>query len=90
MLEGILGRLRDAIFGRRDYELEVTDIINTDTDPKNSMVRFLRQLPSDDKAKKRALSDFFNTPEGGSYSSEERQRAYDELLGVQRNRETIG
>lgn len=83
-------RLREAIFGQVDWTDRVIDVVNSDVDPRRSMVRFLKQLPSDDESKKEELKKFFQTPEGLRYSRSERKQAYDDLLGVDRNRETIG
>lgn len=74
----------DEVRGRL-AELEEGAVIEVD-----SIIRFLRQIPATDKAKKRELEKFFQTPDGQRYTKEERKQKYDELLGVERNRETIG
>lgn len=90
LFDAAIRKLGEALFGRRDAEVTITDIVNTETDPAKSMVRFLKQLPAEDKAKKRELANFFKTVEGEQYSKQERKRAYDELLGPSRNRDFIG
>lgn len=90
MALGLLQKLREAIFGRTEYEAQAPIEISTDVDPLRSMVRFLKQLPAEDRAKKRELANFFKTVEGEQYGTEERKRAYDELLGASRNRDFIG
>ena len=59
------------------------------TDVRN-IVRFLRQIPADDMRKKEELAAYFRTPDGETYSQEEKKQSYDELLGVERNRDTRG
>lgn len=90
MAEGFFGWLRDAIFGRQEVEVKTLDIVNTDTDPRRSMVRFLKQIPGSDGYKKRELAKFFQSVEGQAYSQAERKQAYDELLGRERNAKTVG
>lgn len=51
----------------------------------DNIVRFLKQVPADDKRKKEELAAFFQTEEGGRYNAAERKRAYDDLLGPNRN-----
>lgn len=56
----------------------------------DNLIRYLRSLPAEDMAKKRELARFFQSIEGNRYTRGERKAAYDELLGVERNRRTIG
>lgn len=65
-------------------------IIGQRVRPVDSIVRFLRQIPADDKRKKEELAAFFQTQEGQQYDKDERRAAYDDLLGRERNKELRG
>ena len=82
--------MREAQEGFREFSRRMEDLIDEPVDPSRSIIRFLKSIPTDDKTKKRELALFFQRDEGQRYSAAERKQAYDELLGVQRNRETIG
>lgn len=86
----ILGALRGAREGFNDFmrwwERGVTGSGRT----LESVVHNLRQAPARDERKKAQLAEFFQTPAGQAYSKEEKRQAYDDLLGVQRNKENRG
>ena len=52
--------------------------------------RDLRRIPSSDRDKKRELAFFFQEPFGREYSRDERRRAYDDVLGRDRNERQRG
>ena len=56
----------------------------------NSVVEDLRRTPTEDLDKKYALARFFQTPNGKLYTKEDRKKAYDNLLGQNRNKRTFG
>jgi hypothetical protein len=62
----------------RDAEIEASDV--------RGMVRRLRQIPGSDREKKRELAFFFQSQEGSRFDKDDRSRAYNELLGRERNR----
>lgn len=92
MAEGLFNpeTIAEAEEGFREFSRRFGELAGEEPDPKDSIVRFLRGIPADDKSKKRELSKYFQTEDGQRYTREERKAAYDELLGVNRNRETIG
>lgn len=62
----------------RDADIERSDIRGT--------VRRLRTIPGSDREKKRELAFFFQSEEGSHFGTEDRRRAYNELLGESRNK----
>ncbi len=56
----------------------------------DAVVHSIRSLPADDGAKKRELQAFFDTDQGQIYGRTERFKAFNDLLGVERNRERQG
>lgn len=82
--------LEEAAEGFRAFSRRFEELAGGNPDPVGNMIRFLRTLPADDFGKKTGLARFFQSPEGQQYSSEERRKAYDELLGRDRNRRTYG
>lgn len=66
---------------------EVKQLIAEKTEPANlrGLVRDLRRIPASDRDKKRELAAFFQSPGGDKYSREERHKAYDDVLGADRN-----
>lgn len=62
----------------RDAEIDSTDV--------RGVVRRLRQTPASDREKKRELAYFFQTESGSHFNTDDRSRAYNELLGRERNR----
>lgn len=82
--------LIEAEEGGREFSTRIEELEAGAEIEANSIVRFLRGIPADDKAKKRELAKFFQGAGGGKYSRAERKAYYDDLLGVERNRRTIG
>lgn len=82
--------LRAAIEGEEEVTTRLEELQAGEEPSVDNIVRFLRGIPADDMSKKRELAKFFQTEEGQEYTTEERKRAYDELLGIARNRQTIG
>lgn len=85
-----LEKLFEATVGFFEYVEGMGRIINTETDPLPDTISELRSLPAADTPKKRALAEFFQTEAGSKYSTAEREAAYNELLGRERNRENMG
>ena len=82
--------LSEAIEGFREFSRRFGQLAGEVEDAAASRVRFLRGIPAGDSAKKDELRKFFDSEEGQRYSKAERKKFYDDLLGAQRNRETIG
>jgi len=83
-------RLTNAVEGgviHRSRLEELQEGARTDVD---NIVRFIRQIPADDIAKKRELAKYFQTSDGQRYSAKERLQKYEELLGRNRNKRTFG
>lgn len=62
----------------RDADIEASDV--------RGMVRRLRTIPGSDREKKRELAFFFQSEAGSHFDTDDRHRAYNELLGRSRNR----
>ena len=56
----------------------------------SGLIRDLRRLPVADRDKKRELAAFFQMEEGTRYTREDRHKAYNAVLGVDRNRRQRG
>lgn len=82
--------LRAAFEGEHFVTTRLEELQEGEEPEVGNIVRFLRGIPAEDKAKKRELAKFFQGESGQRYTTEERKRAYDELLGIARNRQTIG
>ena len=82
--------LRSAIDELDVIRKRIDDLVDDEVDPGRSMVRFLRTIPADDESKKDELKKFFASSQGQRYNKFARKLLYDELLGTERNRETIG
>lgn len=84
---GLLRSARDAISNTLDW------YFNDDTERNFTIeteVNRIRRIPLDDKDKKRALARFFQSPDGAKYTRREREQAYNDLLGRERNSRQIG
>lgn len=82
--------LNEAIEGFQDFSRRFDQLASGRRTDVNNIVRFLRSIPADDMAKKRELAKYFQTADGQTYSREEKKRSYDDLLGTERNRRTLG
>ena len=82
--------LREAIQGFQEFSARFAAIAEAEPDPLKDYVAALRQIPAGDTPKKAELAKFFQTEAGSKYSRAEREAAYNELLGRERNRENIG
>lgn len=92
MAEGFLPTelLQEAIEGFKEFSARFAAIAEAEPDPLPDYVAALRQLPAGDTPRKRELAKFFQTEAGSKYSTVEREAAYNELLGRERNRENMG
>ena len=82
--------LQGAIEGFQEFSAKFAELAAVEESLLANTIRFLRRIPTTDKAKKRELNKYFQSSLGSRYSRAERKAAYDELLGTQRNRGTIG
>lgn len=82
--------LNEAVEGFQEFSSRLDQLRAGARTDKDNIVRFLRQIPADDMAKKKELAKYFQTPDGQTYSTEERRAAYDDLLGAERNKRTHG
>jgi len=82
--------LREAIDGRIEYNDRLEELQAGARTEVDNIVFFLRRIPADDATKKQELRKYFETAEGSRYTREERHKAYNDLLGVERNKESRG
>ena len=82
--------LEEAKEGFREFSNRLDRLIGEPERKVDSIIRFLRNIPADDMAKKVELAKFFRTQEGENYNDAEKREAYDSLLGKDRNRRTHG
>lgn len=82
--------IEEAVEGFQEFSRRFAAIAEEEPSPLESTLRFLKSIPAGDTPKKNELSKFFQSEAGSSYTREERKAAYDELLGRERNEETIG
>lgn len=82
--------IAEATEGFQEFSQRFAELAEVEESALAGILRFLRRIPAGDMAKKRELANYFQTEEGAKYTKAERKAAYDELLGSQRNRETIG
>ena len=77
---------------RADLEAKYEEFSNrtASEDEVRSIIRYLRGVPAEDRRKKDELSKYLNSERGSGFSKQERKKFYDELLGENRNRRTIG
>lgn len=89
-LDDTRDRLREAVDGGIDTRSRLDELQGGARVDARNIVRFLRGIPADDETKKEELRKFFETDDGQFYGRRERKQLYDELLGRERNEETIG
>jgi len=82
--------LDEAKAGFAIFSSRLDDLIEGRRPEARNIVNFLRTIPASDTAKKTELAKFFQTQDGERYSREEREALYNELLGRERNRRTLG
>ena len=82
--------LEEAKEGFREFSNRLDRLIGEPERKVDSIISFLRTIPADEFQKKIELAKFFQTREGQGYDTSERRKAYDELLGRDRNRRTFG
>jgi len=82
--------LGEAIEGFQEFSRRFEQLATGRKTDVNNIVRYLRGIPADDKAKKVELAKYFQTSDGQTYTTEEKNRAYDDLLGTNRNKRTFG
>ena len=91
----LLGRIRDALNRAKEGARDFLDRYFNEDEPRykqrlNDRVADLRRIPADDARKKEALANYFQTPDGDKYTRQEREQAYNDLLGRERNKEHRG
>ena len=82
--------LQYAQAGLIEYESDLEQLQRGRRADVGLIVGYLRRLPAEDMAKKAELAKFFQSRDGQIFSSDERRAAYNDLLGVDRNRRTNG
>jgi hypothetical protein len=91
---GLFDRARDLLRSARDGATEFLDWYFNDKPGyevrKEEVVERLRRIPASDTSKKEQLAAFFQSPEGQGSSRAEREQAYNDLLGRERNKENRG
>ena len=82
--------LAEAITGFQEFSAKFAAIAEEQPDPLESITTYIRSIPTTDTAKKTELAKFFSSEAGSKYTRAEREQAYNELLGRQRNLENMG
>ena len=72
------------------YDRKLMDLYRQSSSSPRALVDALRQIPARDERKKATLADFFASEAGQHYSKDDKRSAYDQLLGVERNKENRG
>lgn len=80
----------EALEGFREFSRRFEEIAARVSPTTDDIVRFIRAIPASDTEKKRELAKFFDTDEGSRFTTHEREAAYDDLLGRERNKENRG
>ena len=82
--------LDEAKAGFASFSSRLEDLARGERPDARNIVRYLRTIPASDTAKKTELAKFFQSDDGERYSKSEREELYNELLGRERNKRTLG
>lgn len=82
--------LEEAKAGFAVFSSRLDDLSRGVRPEASNIVKFLRTIPASDTAKKTELAKFFQSEDGERYTREEREELYNDLLGRERNKRTLG
>jgi len=80
-----IGKAQLAAIRQGFVEVKETIARATETTNLRGLIRDLRRIPTSDRDKKRTLAEFFQLPEARHYDADDRRKAYDDVLGRDRN-----